>query len=126
MDDDRVLIEPRKIPGDPHIDHPVILNLFVPYLEFLRKEMKVKKSSLRHLRFPSMSYFTARVGGKKISVFGTPLGCPQAAIMLVLFGTDRAGGLNVAPAQAWAAFRRLPLTDDEFKRVAENLAPYFR
>jgi purine-nucleoside phosphorylase len=82
MDDDRVLIEPRRVAGDPHIDHPVILNLFVPYLEFLRKEMKVRQSSLRDLRFPSMSYFSARVGGKKISVFGTPLGCPQAAIML--------------------------------------------
>jgi len=56
MEEDRVLIEPRRIPGDPHIDHPIILNLFEPYLEFLRKEVRIKKSSLKHLRFPSMSF----------------------------------------------------------------------
>ena len=82
MEDDRVLIEPRRIPGDPHIDHPVILNLFEPYLEFLRKELRIKKTSLQRLRFPSMSFYSTTVGEKKISLFGTPLGSPQAAIML--------------------------------------------
>lgn len=82
MEDDRVLIEPRRIPGDPHIDHPIILNLFEPYLELLRKELKIKRSSLKRLRFPSMSFYTTMVDGKKFSLFGTPLGCPQAAIML--------------------------------------------
>ena len=80
--DGRVLIEPRRIPGDPHIDHPIILNLFEPYLEFLRKELKIKKSSLQRLRFPSMSFYTTTVKGKKISLFGTPLGSPQAVLML--------------------------------------------
>jgi purine-nucleoside phosphorylase len=82
MEDDCVLIEPRKIPGDPHIDHPIILNLFEPYLGFLRKELKIKKSSLKRLRFPSMSYYTTTIEGKTFSLFGTPLGCPQAALML--------------------------------------------
>ena len=82
VENGRVLIEPRRIPGDPHIDHPIILNLFEPYLGFLRKELKIKKSSLQRLRFPSMSFYTTTVEGKKISLFGTPLGSPQAAIML--------------------------------------------
>ncbi|MDI6754154.1 MAG: nucleoside phosphorylase [Thermodesulfobacteriota bacterium] len=82
MEDHSVLIEPRKIPGDPHIDHPIILNLFEPYLEFLRKELKIKKTGLKRIRFPSMSFFTKTVDGKKISVCGTPLGAPQAAIIL--------------------------------------------
>ena len=81
-EDGRVLIEPRRIPGDPRIDHPIILNLFEPYLGFLRKELKIRKSSLRRLRFPSMSFYSTRLEGKKISLFGTPLGSPQAAIML--------------------------------------------
>ena len=38
VDEDRVLIEPRKIPGDPEIDSPMILVLFEPYVETLRKE----------------------------------------------------------------------------------------
>jgi purine-nucleoside phosphorylase len=82
MRESPVLIEPRRIPGDPEIGHPIILNLFEPYLDFLRKELKVRKSTLQRLRFPSMTHYAATVGGKKISLFGTPLGCPQAAIML--------------------------------------------
>ena len=82
MEDDQVLIEPRKILGDPKIDHPIILALFGPYLEILRKELKIKKTAFKQLRRPSMSYVTTKVDRKKISVFGTPLGAPQAAIML--------------------------------------------
>jgi predicted TIM-barrel fold metal-dependent hydrolase len=50
----------------------------------------------------------------------------QLGMRRILFGSDRAGAINVPPAQAWAAFRRLPLTDEEFRNVAENLAPYLR
>jgi uridine phosphorylase len=82
MDDDGVLIEPRRIPGDPRIDHPIILNLFGPYFDFLRKELRVKKSSLKQLRFPSMACCSGTVDGKEISVIGTPLGAPQAAMVL--------------------------------------------
>ncbi len=82
MSGDDVLIEPRRLPGDPLIDHPIIFNLFEPYMEFLRRELKVKKSELKKNRFPSTIYMTTKVGKKKISVFGTPLGSPHAVIML--------------------------------------------
>ena len=82
MDDDSVLIEPRRIPGDPPVDHPVILNLFEPYFELLRRELKIKKSALKRVRFPSMTCCSTSIDGRKISVFGTPLGAPQAALML--------------------------------------------
>jgi len=82
MDDDSVLIEPRRIPGDPRIDHPIILNLFEPYFDYLRKELRVKKPSLKRLRFPSMTCCSAAADGKEISIFGTPLGAPQAAMVL--------------------------------------------
>ena len=70
------------MPGDPIFDHPVLLVLFRPYLEILRKELKLKKKDVRHLLFPAADYFTGSPAGRKISVFGTPLGAPQAAIML--------------------------------------------
>jgi purine-nucleoside phosphorylase len=82
MEDDRVLIEPRRIPGDPQIDHPIILVLFELYVEILRKELKLKKSELKRLRFPSMAYCSTAIEGKRISVFGTPFGAPQAAVIL--------------------------------------------
>jgi len=37
---------------------------------------------------------------------------------------DRGG--NPPPQQAWAAFRKLPLSDEEFRTIASNLAPYMR
>ena len=92
MDDDSVLIEPRRIPGDPRIDHPIILNLFGPYFDFLRKEVRVKKSSLRQLRFPSMTCCSAALDGKDITIVGTPLGAPQAALAmerLIAMGASR-------------------------------------
>lgn len=82
MTDDPALIEPRRIPGDPKIDHPIILALFEPYLEILGKILKLKKSSWKRLRFPSLSYATTEIEGKPFSVFGAPLGSPQAALVL--------------------------------------------
>lgn len=44
----------------------------------------------------------------------------------ILYGSDAAVGENLRPREAWAAFRRLPHTDDELQRIAGNGAPYFR
>ncbi len=42
----------------------------------------------------------------------------------VLFGSDALVGANLRPAEAWAAFARLPLTNDERGVIAANVAPY--
>jgi uncharacterized protein len=44
----------------------------------------------------------------------------------VLFGSDGFGGGNLAPREAWAVFRQLPLRDDEFRVIETNTAPYMR
>jgi uncharacterized protein len=49
----------------------------------------------------------------------------QVGVERVLFGSDAAVGENLRPRESWSAFRRLPLTDDEIARIADNLAPYF-
>jgi uridine phosphorylase len=82
MDEDVALIEPRRIPGDPKIDHSVLLVLFEPYLEILRKTLKLKKSAWKRLRFPTMTYCSTEIEGKPLSIFGAPLGSPQAALLL--------------------------------------------
>lgn len=43
-----------------------------------------------------------------------------------LYGSDAAVGDNLRPREGWAAFRRLPLNEDEFARIASNVAPYLR
>jgi predicted TIM-barrel fold metal-dependent hydrolase len=44
----------------------------------------------------------------------------------VLYGSDGAAGGNLAPREAAAAFRRLPLTEDEFRSIEHNVAPFIR
>lgn len=45
----------------------------------------------------------------------------------ILFGSDGAWGGNPTIRQAWAAFRGLtPLTNEEFRVIAGNVAPYLR
>jgi uncharacterized protein len=46
----------------------------------------------------------------------------QVGVYRVLYGSDAATGDNLRPREGWAAFRRLPLTEDEFARVARNVA----
>lgn len=50
----------------------------------------------------------------------------EIGIRRVLYGSDAAGGGNPAPREGWAAFRQLPLTNNEFKTIAENVAPFMR
>jgi predicted TIM-barrel fold metal-dependent hydrolase len=48
----------------------------------------------------------------------------QVGLRRVLFGTDLGPPM---PRQSWLIFRTtVPLTDDEFKTIAGNVAPYFR
>jgi len=48
----------------------------------------------------------------------------QVGVGHILYGSDAAAGDNPRPREGWAAFRRLPLDDDEFKRIAGNVAPH--
>jgi hypothetical protein len=50
----------------------------------------------------------------------------QVGVERVVYGSDAALGDNLRPREGWAAFRQLPLTDEEFAQIANNVAPYFR
>ena len=51
----------------------------------------------------------------------------QVGMKRVLFGSDWSpGSTNEEPGLAWRSFRRLPLTEAEFRIVANNVAPYLR
>jgi predicted TIM-barrel fold metal-dependent hydrolase len=50
----------------------------------------------------------------------------QVGVERILYGSDAATGSNLKPKEGWAAFRRLPLTEEEFERIARNEAPYLR
>ena len=50
----------------------------------------------------------------------------QLGVERVLFGSDAATGGNLAPREAWAEFHKVPLTEHEFRTIANNVAPYMR
>jgi uncharacterized protein len=50
----------------------------------------------------------------------------QVGVERILYGSDAAVGDNLRPREGWAAFRKLPLTEREFERIAGNVAPYLR
>ena len=50
----------------------------------------------------------------------------ELGVERVLFGSDAPSGGNPPPREAWAAFRTLPLSDQEFRTIAGNIAPYMR
>lgn len=49
----------------------------------------------------------------------------QIGIGRVLFGADGAVGGHT-PLSAWRAFRKLPLTEEEFRVIARNVPPHMR
>jgi uncharacterized protein len=50
----------------------------------------------------------------------------QLGVGHILYGSDGFGGGNLAPREAWAVFLQLPLSDDEFRMIANNVAPYMK
>lgn len=51
----------------------------------------------------------------------------QIGIERILFGSDAGGKGHLQPGEAWQQFRNeMPLTDEEFKKIAGNVAPYLR
>ena len=49
----------------------------------------------------------------------------QIGLQRVVYGSDAATSNN-SPSEAWTAFQRLPLTSEEFRAIAGNVAPYAR
>ena len=50
----------------------------------------------------------------------------QIGTSRILWGSDGAFGGGMTPAEAWQAYRELPLTTNEFHTIDANVAPYMR
>ena len=50
----------------------------------------------------------------------------QIGVQRVLYGSDAAASPLAYPKAGWAAFRRLPLNEAEFRTIADNVTPYMR
>lgn len=68
-------------------------------------------------RGPEINDRTARLVAQRIREIG---------VERFFFGSDAASPPNLVPRDAWALFRKLPLTPREFTTIATNVAPYFQ
>jgi uncharacterized protein len=50
----------------------------------------------------------------------------QIGMKRILYGSDATVGDTPAPKEGWAIFRTLPLTEKEFKTIANNVPPYMK
>jgi predicted TIM-barrel fold metal-dependent hydrolase len=50
----------------------------------------------------------------------------QIGVERVLYGSDAATNPDAYPKAGWTAFRRLPLSETEFRTIANNVTPYMR
>jgi predicted TIM-barrel fold metal-dependent hydrolase len=50
----------------------------------------------------------------------------RIGLQRIFFGSDMDVGGNPSPRDHWKAMRRLPLTDDELRTLADNTPPYLR
>ena len=50
----------------------------------------------------------------------------QLGVQRILYGSDAPSGGNAPPREQWAAFRKLPLSDEEVRAIAGNIAPYMQ
>lgn len=50
----------------------------------------------------------------------------ELGVQRILYGSDAAAGGNLPPREGWAAFLRLPLSEDEFRTIAGNVPAYLR
>jgi predicted TIM-barrel fold metal-dependent hydrolase len=44
----------------------------------------------------------------------------------ILYGSDSANGGGLSPQAAWAAFRELPLSEEQLRTIATNVGPYMQ
>jgi uncharacterized protein len=101
--------------GDPLVDQA--LSVFV-------EAVVSGDSRTKHLYFDVTSVVlpdTPADQAKLVAARIRELGVPR-----ILYGSDAATGSNLRPREGWAAFRRLPLSEDEFRTVAGNVPQYLR
>ena len=77
---------------------------------------------MKHVYLDASGIIGVEKPSDKLNLIATRI--RQIGVERVLYGSDGALPPAFTPQKAWEAFRRLPLTDAEFKIIANNRAPY--
>jgi uncharacterized protein len=90
----------------------------------LAEAMEKHDPRTRQLWFDVATSADANISPEKAALIAKRI--RQVGVDRILYGSDAALGGNLRPRESWAAFRRVPLTEKEFARIASNVAPYLR
>lgn len=99
--------------ADPSID---------PALRVFVEAIAKSDPAVRHLWFDVSGVVAAATTEQQGMLIATRI--RELGVQRILYGTD---GLGINSARdGWAAFLKLPLTNDEFRTIANNAPPYMR
>ena len=93
-------------------------------LAFLTDAVVKGDPRTRLLYFDVAGLVTAKTTAEEAAVFAANI--RRLGPQRILYGSDGAAGGNAQPREAWAAFRTLPLTEAEFRTIANNAPPYMK
>jgi len=115
-----VPVQIAHLAGAGGYDDPAIDEALAVFVEAIAN----RDPRMKHVYFDASGMIGVEKPGDKLNLIATRI--RQIGLDRVFYGSDGALPPAYTPKKAWEAFRRLPLTDAEFKIIANNRAPYLR
>jgi uncharacterized protein len=106
--------------GAGSYDHPLVDQALAVFVDAIADHDR----RMTHVYFDVSGVVGCGNRTEKASLIATRI--RQIGVTRVLYGSGGAAGGNLAPGEAWTAFRQFPLSDAEFHAIANNIAPYVR
>jgi len=114
-----VLVQIAHLAGAGGYDDPLTDAALMVFVEAIRNgDPRTKR-----LWFDVATVATSNMTSAQATLIATRI--RQVGVQRILYGSDAATPGNT-PREGWAAFRKLPLTDAEFRTIANNIPPYMR
>jgi predicted TIM-barrel fold metal-dependent hydrolase len=113
-----VPVQIAHLAGAGGYDDPAIDEALAVFVEAIAN----RDPRMKHVYFDASGVIGVEKPGDKLSLIATRI--RQIGLDRVFYGSDGALPPAYTPKKAWEAFRKLPLTDAEFKIIANNRAPY--
>lgn len=114
-----VPVQIAHLAGAGGYDDPAVDQALLVFIDAIAKD----DPRTKRLWFDVATVATADMTPAQATLIATRI--RQVGVRRVLYGTDAATPGN-SPREGWANFRKLPLTNAEFRTIANNVPPYMR
>jgi predicted TIM-barrel fold metal-dependent hydrolase len=113
-----VPVQIAHLAGAGGYDDPAIDEALAVFVDAIANH----ESRMKHVYFDASGLIGVDKPSDKLNLIASRI--RQIGLERVLYGSDGALPPAYTPKKAWEAFRKLPLTEAEFKIIANNRAPY--